>query len=164
MKNSGYKGMLRDRCPAIVNYALKWQKAKERWVDHAYNNFIKFYVNNNDKNHAARITLGIAKYYRNFEFEKSIEWQNLSREETVYWKRVASWVRWFMKTYGYMENLYEISLKAGKSEFDIKVELVNGYLSDLLPTKEDNEEEKAAKYQYVDNLVDFLIKCFNNRI
>ena len=38
---TGYKGMLRDRCPQVVNYALKWQKAKERWINHTYDKFIK---------------------------------------------------------------------------------------------------------------------------
>ena len=41
--------MLRDRCPRVVNYALKWQKAKERWIDHAYANFIKIYCDNEEK-------------------------------------------------------------------------------------------------------------------
>ena len=40
MKKLGYKEMLRDRCPKMVNYALKWRKAKEKWIDHVYSNFI----------------------------------------------------------------------------------------------------------------------------
>ena len=35
--------MLRDRCPATVNFALKYCNAKERWIDHAYSQFIKIY-------------------------------------------------------------------------------------------------------------------------
>lgn len=163
-KTTGYKGMLRDRCPTVVNYALKWQKAKERWVDHAYINFIKFYCDNNERKHVTRIILGIAKFYRNFEFNKSIDWDNLTPEETKYWKRVSSWVDWFMREYAYMENAYQISVKAGKDELDIKIELINNYLSALLPDKTASEDEKAAKYQYVDNLVNFLIKCFNGYV
>lgn len=162
--NAGYKGMLRDRCPLVVNYALKWQQAKERWIDHAYSNFIKFYVDNKEKNHAARIILGIAKFYRNFDFDKSIEWENLSPEETQYWKRVSSWVRWFMKHYAYIENLYSVSKTVGKDDMTIKVEIINSYLSSLLPRDDEPEEEKQAKYEYVDKLVDFLINCFENRI
>lgn len=163
-KTTGYKGMLRDRCPKVVDYALKWQKAKERWIDHAYVNFIKFYCDNNERKHATRIILGIAKFYRNFEFDKSIDWDNLTPEEKAYWERVSSWVDWFRKKYAYMENAYQISRNAGKNDFDIKVELINGYLSALLPSKDMTEEEKQAKYKYVDNLVDFLIKCFEGRI
>ena len=119
MRNSGYKGMLRDRCPEVVNYALKWQKAKERWINHAYVNFIKFYVDNKERYHTTRIILGLAKFYRNFDFNKSIDWENLTEEETKYWKRVSSWVRWFMKNYAYIENLYSISRQAGKDEMEI---------------------------------------------
>lgn len=30
MKKPGYREMLRDRCPKMVDYALKWQKSKEK--------------------------------------------------------------------------------------------------------------------------------------
>lgn len=163
-KTSGYKGMLRDRCPKVVNYALKWLKVKERWIDHAYTNFIKIYVDNKERNHATRITLGIAKYYRNFIFRKSIDWENLSPEETAYWERIAGWVEWFCARYAFIENAYEISSKSGKDIFDIKIEIINGYLSSLLPKQDDSEELKQAKYKFVDNLVDYLINCFENRI
>ena len=164
MRNSGYKGMLRDRCPEVVNYALKWQKAKERWINHSYVNFIKFYVDNKERYHTTRIILGLAKFYRNFDFNKSIDWENLTEEETKYWKRVSSWVRWFMKNYAYIENLYSISRQAGKDEMEIKIQIINSYLSTLLPTKQDSNEEKRAKYEYVDKLVNFLIDCFEKRI
>lgn len=163
-KTTGYKGMLRDRCPQVVDYALKWQKAKERWIDHAYVNFIKFYCDNNERKHVTRIILGIAKFYRNFNFDKSIDWDNLSPEETAYWKRVSSWVDWFSKKYAYIENAYQLSHAAGKSDFDIKVEIINGYLSALLPKETDDEETRQAKLKYVDDLVDFLFKCFDGRI
>lgn len=156
--------MLRDRCPKVVNYALKWQKAKERWIDHAYERFIKIYCDKAERNHTTRIILGIAKFYRDFEFDKSIDWENLTKEEETYWKRVSSWVRWFTKKYAYIENAYLISKQTGKDEFTIKVEIINGYLSTLLPEKDEDEETKQAKYKYVDNLVEFLIKCFENRI
>lgn len=163
-KIKGYKGMLRNRCPAVVNYALKWQKAKERWIDHAYSNFIKIYVEKDERNHATRIILGIAKFYRNFEFDKSINWDDLTEEETKYWKRVSSWVKWFMKNYMYVENTYKASLNCGQDEFEIKKEIISTYLSTLLPKETEDEEIKIAKYEYVDKLVNFLIDCFNDRI
>lgn len=163
-KSTGYKEMLRNRCPTVVDYALKWQKAKERWIDHAYTNFIKIYADKNEKKHAARIILGIAKFYRNFEFDKSIDWDNLTPEEEVYWKRVSSWVRWFTKEYAYIENAYEISHKTGKDDYTIKVGIIRDYLSALLPTDDDTEEEKLAKYEYVNDLSDFLLKCFKGCI
>ena len=163
-KTNGCKGMLRDRLPQVVDYALKWQKAKERWIDHAYDKFIKIYIDNEERKHTTRIILGIAKFYRNFEFDKSIDWDNLTKEETAYWQRISSWVSWFMKQYAYMENAYQISRENGKDEFTIKVELINSYLSSLLPSQDEDEEIKQAKYDYVDRLVDFLIKCFEKSI
>ena len=44
--------------------------------------------------------------------------------------------------------------------FSIKVEIINSYLSKLLPAQDMSEEEKQAKYEYVDKLVDYLITCF----
>lgn len=163
-KATGYKEMLRDRCPRVVNYALKWQKAKERWIDHAYVNFVKIFCDKKERYNTTRIILGIKKYYRNFDFDKSIDWDNLTPEETAYWHRISSWVRWFMEKYAYIENAYKISHNAGKDEFDIKVEIINNYFSGLMPKEDASQEEKLAKYQYIDDLVDFLIKCFNGKV
>lgn len=163
-KTSGYKGMLRDRIPKTADYALKWQRAKERWIDHTYQNFIKIYCNSEERYHTTRIILGIAKHYRNFEFDKSIDWDNLTPEEIVYWQRVSSWVDWFRTQYTAMNTVYKESLDDGKDEFSIKVELIKSYLSDLLPAPDMTEDEKQAKYEYVNKLVDYLIKCFRKSI
>ena len=72
MKQTGYKGMLRDRCPKVVDYALKWCKAKERWIEHTYNRFIKIYANKDNRNNATRIVLGIGKKHKEFDFDKNI--------------------------------------------------------------------------------------------
>lgn len=168
MKNStGYKKMLRDRCPKIVDRALKWQKAKERWLNHTYQSFIGIFCDKEERYHVTRIILGIAKEHRKihiFNFDKSIDWENLSKEEEIYWKRVSSWVNWFYDNYSDIRSEYESSLAVGKDEFAIKVEIINSHLSSLLPDKNADEEEKQAKYEYVNRLVDFLINCFNGRI
>lgn len=163
-KSTSYKEMLRDRCPKVVNYALKWQRAKERWIDHAYCRFIKIYVDSQERKHTTKIILGIAKFYRNFEFDKSIDWENLTKDEEIYWKRISSWVRWFTEKYAYIENAYEISKKTGKNDFDIRVEIINSYLSALLPDESIDEEHKKAQYEYIDKFVEFLINCFEGRI
>lgn len=175
-KTNGYKGMLRDRCPTVVDYALKWQQAKERWINHAYSKFINIYVDKEERKKATRLVLCL-KYTRVkqgkhtyvkeeqcFEFDKSIDWDNLTPDEVKYWKRVSSWVKWFTKKYAYIENAYVISKKCGKDEFNIKVEIIQNYLSALLPSEKANEEEKQAKYEYVDKLVNYLINCFEKRI
>lgn len=37
----GYKQMLRDRMPLILDLALRYCKAKERWIDYVYNSIVK---------------------------------------------------------------------------------------------------------------------------
>lgn len=161
---TGYKGMLRDRCPTIINYALKWQKAKERWINHAYHNFISIFCSKEERNRVTRIILGIAKNNRDFEFKKSIDWDNLSTKEKEYWERVLSWIDWFDENYSVIKTEYQSSLDSGIDEFTIKVNIINSHLSELLPDVNADEEEKQAKYKYVDKLVDYLIQCFNEDI
>lgn len=168
--------MLRDRVPKVVDYALKWQKAKERWINHTYRQFIGIYTSNEERKKATRIVLclrytkvgqGRNKHIKEeqfFEFDKSIDWDNLTEEEYVYWKRVSSWVEWFRTKYAYIEAAYKTSRSIGKNDKDIRVEIICDYLSALLPAQDVTDEEKEAMYQYVDNLVEFLIKCFENRI
>lgn len=159
MKKLGYREMLRDRCPKMVDFALKWCNAKERWINHAYNQFIKVFVSKKEKNHTTRIILGIAKYYREFEFDKSIDWENLTEEEKTYWKWVSEYVRWFMKDFAYAENAYVISRSRGKDEFDCKVELIKNYLQSKLPTDKDDEEIKAKKLKETNKFADYIVKC-----
>ena len=177
MKRLGYREMLRDRCPKIVNYALKWQKAKELWIEHTYSYFVRIVgeerdIDDNTLIHSAkenkkivvRQILGIVRgKTTRFDFDKSIDWDNLTDEETVFWKRVSTWVKWFSTNYAYIENAYEISIKTGKTELDAKIEIINSYLSFLMPDNNADEETKKAKYAYIDNLVNFLIRCFDGK-
>ena len=176
MKKLGYREMLRDRCPKIVNYALKWQKAKEKWIDHTYEHFIKLIENEysidnklirkapENKKIIIRALLGIVKgKTKNFTFEKTIDWDNLTDIEKSYWIRVSSWVKWFGTNYAYIENAYDISKKIGKDEESIKIEIINSYLSWLMPSNTASTEEKYAKYQYVDNFVNYLVRCFEGK-
>lgn len=175
MKKLGYREMLRDRCPRVVDYALKWQKAKERWIDHVYNCFIKFigeeslndkviHSAKENKNSIARTVLGIVKgKTKNFDFDKTIDWDNLSDEEKIAWQKVSVWVKWFRTNYAYIENTYDISKKVGKDELTIKIEIINTYLSWLMPDDTDSDEIKQAKYNYVDNFVNYLIRCFSEK-
>ena len=164
MKKLGYREMLRDRCPKVVNYALKWQKAKEKWIDHVYSNFIKIYAEKDQRNNATRLALGINEGKQNyFEFDKTICWDNLTQKEKSFWMRVHGWVKWFCKNYAYIENTYDISKKAGKDDFDIQIEIIRTHLEWLLPDPHSIAEVKTAKYQYVDNLAEFLMQCIEGK-
>lgn len=163
-KNTGYREMLRDRCPKLVDYALKWCKSKETWLDHVYKNFIWIYVDNEARLKATKITLGINTKHNKFKFEDTIAWDNLTKKETEAWKRVAGWVSWFQKTYSYVENTYVISKQAGKDITDIKLEIMTKYLKDMCPTKDDDDDVKAKKNKTINEFVDYLITCFENNI
>lgn len=142
MKTKGYKGMLRDRLPKTIDIALKWCKAKEKWIDHTYHNFVQFLSDKEDRDEATRIILGISKKYREFDFHKSIMWDNLSEEETHYWQNVETWVNWFRVKYIYVQNEYNNSLSLGLNIYTIKQKIKKNFLSSL------NEEwqEKLCNY------------------
>ena len=172
--------MLRDRCPKVVDLALKFTKSKNAWVEHTYTHFVKIIgdkVNNEskliqkapeNKKEIVRALLGIVKGKpKNFIFERSIDWDELTDTNDpkdpntkIYWKRVASWVNWFRTQHAYIQNTYDDSKKIGRSDFDIRIEIINTHLSELMPSRDASEEEKQAKYKFIDRLVDFLIKSF----
>lgn len=185
-KATGYRGMLRDRIPKMVDYALKWKKSKERWIDHVYDNFIGIFVDNEERKKATRAVLCLrytkvkqGKHSKvietqNFDFHRTINWDDLMPEEQKDWEIVEHWIKWFRSEYAYAENAYKISKQTGKSEFNIKVELIHDYLMDYIPDESgyvkafnvtlETEEQISSQIKNVDNLSDFLIRCFENRI
>lgn len=105
--------MLRDRCPEAVNLALLFCKAKTRWVNHVYDHFVGILLyelvtdlNGNIKiersgkdvrKNAIRHILGLSKTNRIFDFDKSIDWEDLEDSEVQYWQNISNWVKWFQK-------------------------------------------------------------------
>lgn len=165
LNNTGYRQMLRDRVPKFVSFALKWCKAKEAWLDHVYKNFIWIYTSKKERLAQTRRVLGITNpKVKNFIFADTIDWENLDREETAYWKNVASWVSWFQKTVPLIEEEYKISKQKGADIVDLKRIIMLNWLSAYFPTKEDSAEVRKKKNKFINNLVDYLIDCFENRI
>ena len=162
--NTGYRNMLRDRLPKVVNFALKWCKVKEAWIDHAYKSWIWVFSDKKLRLSMTREILGIDKTRRQFIFEDTIDWENLSEEETSKWENVTGWVSWFQKKYAYIENAYILSKQQGKSLLEIKYEIMNSYLTSMFPTKQDTQEQKEQKNKKINELLDFLIDCFEDRI
>lgn len=164
MKKQSYKEMLRDRCPEVINFALKWCKAKQRWIDHAYDHFIKIVgeemsngkvikTKKDNKKQVARILLGLKKGKTvQFDFDKTIDWENLSDEETVYWNWVKHWVIWFSSTYAYIENNYRVSRKTGKYSKNSFKEWLTGIYLHSLP---EVQKQKLAS---------FLLSCIEGDI
>lgn len=112
----GYKQMLRDRMPKILDLALRWCKAKNRWIDYVYENNVKKHSKENRSN-VVKVLLGIKQQYKRQEihdqikydelkpitmeqvnripkselhmkFSRTIDWQKLSREDS---KMVEYW-------------------------------------------------------------------------
>ena len=165
MKNkTGYKQMLRDRVPKVVNFALRWCKAKEAWLNHVYSNWIWIYKSNEERLKVTKTLLGLDKKPREFKFADTILWDNLSKDEEKRWKSIVSWVSWFQKEYQFIENEYSISMKNGYDIVDIKRGIMINHLYDMCPTAEDDAKTRKYKNKKINEFVDFLIDCFEDRI
>lgn len=141
IKNTSYKKMLRDRLPLLVSAALKWCKAKECWINHVYDNFINIYADKELRYEATRIMLGISSKYRNFEFDKTIAWDNLIDEEIDSWKSVMSWVEWFQKHAMDIKDEYDLY------KFDYDETKIEDYLIDkFLETENKESARKLVRY------------------
>ena len=162
--NTGYRQMLRDRTPKVVILALKWCKAQEKWLDHVYGNWIWIYSSKKERLAITRNILGLDKKPRQFNFEGTILWDNLTVEEKESWESIAKWVSWFQENHAYIKNTYDISKKTGKDITEIKLNIMSTYLRDLCPTNEDSKKERTLKSEYVNKLCDFLIDSFENQI
>lgn len=105
-KTKSLKAMIRDRITKMsaVDIALKWCKAKERWIDHVYSHFVNIYIDKEERYNATRTVLGISSKYRNFNFYKTIDWENIDEEEVHYWESIYSWVNWFQSWAKYIEQ------------------------------------------------------------
>ena len=159
--NTGYKQMLRDRCPKTVSLALRWCHVKEAWLDHVYKNWIWIYSSKEERLKAAKRLLGYNDGKpRQFIFEDTIMWENLTSKEKEVWTNVKSWVSWFQKEYVYVENAYSISKRKGYDLTDIKREIMINHLYNMCPTAEDDTKTRKKKSAYLNKFVDFLIDCF----
>lgn len=104
-----YKAMLRDRMPQMLDLALRWCKAKDRWINYVYDNTVKKY-SQNKRSIAVKTVLGVKQKYKRQEiydqlryvefkpvtkeqvdkipkselymkFSETINWQKLSKED-----------------------------------------------------------------------------------
>lgn len=72
----GYKEMLRDRMPEILNLALCWCKAKQRWIDYVYENIVKKYPKEK-RSIVVKTILGIKQQYKRQEVYDQIKYSEL---------------------------------------------------------------------------------------
>ena len=155
--------------PEIINLALKWCNAKERWINHVYDNFVKKYPMEK-RGIMVKIALGIKQqfkrqeiydYFRYVEgidvprermysipkddlfmpFRSTINWRSLDKDMYNYWKIVVEWVEWFKKTHISIEDTYRHSLNFGND-------------------KETSKSIIMSKYKLNNKLAEYLIKSF----
>lgn len=139
-KYTGYKGKLTNRCPKIVDLALKWCDSKTAWVDHVYEHFIGIYVSKELRREATNIALGIQNPKKpKFVFETTIHWENLTEEETKKWTYVKDWVNWFQKNHLDMQQYYKTYGR-------------EALISQYFPSLDEDTQEQLA---------DYLINSFN---
>lgn len=156
--------MLRDRCPKVVSYALKWCKAKEKWLDYVYKNQIWPLSSKKERLNQTKLILGINEDKHHFDFYNTIGWNELTNEECAYWRYVNEWVEFFRSKYMYIENMYAISVTAGKTIQQCKYEIMKTYLIQMCPKKTDPQDIIEEKTKRVNELTDFLIDCFEGNI
>ncbi len=140
INTGGYKAMLRDRIPSTIDIALKFCKAKQRWVDYVYDEFIHPYTNNSDKSFTVKHILGETcrtdkhgnkHIVYHVDFHHSINWDELSPSYVQYWQWVETWVLWLQKNLLYIQNNIESLRDLGYTEEQITSILTDQYSSAL---------------------------------
>ena len=139
MKNNqgGYKAMIRDRVPDTVDAALKWCSAKTKWVEHVYYHFVWFLCDKKDRNDQVRSLMGIAKYSRGFNFDDTIDWYNIDKEEAEYWNSIKQWVNWFEKNTLSVVDAWRTQRESYKSDEQVKQYVCTTMFKDLAPEWQD---------------------------
>lgn len=164
----GYKAMIRDRCPYVVNLALKWCtefgrlanqeiepskrfafKVKTRWIDKVYQENVAIYTTKDEKNSALHKALGIHNGKQEFNFADSINLESINKtwnkSERQFWIWVNSWVVWFVTHYAYIRNAYSIS---GSYNDNWKQLVIN---------------DASYLDGYLDDFIEYLERTFNNK-
>ncbi len=140
--------MIRDRCPHIVDLALKWctefgrlvnqqiddpkkrfaYKVKSRWIERVYQENVAIYTTKDEKDSSVRKALGIHRGKQVFNFADSINLESINKtwntQERKFWIWVNSWVNWFADNYKYVvKYLYKtlvVKTTPGNSTLKIK--------------------------------------------
>lgn len=85
--------MLRNNLPHELDLALKWCKAKTRFINYVYEEFIHIFAD-----HRQRCTVTkfiIRELNKRENFDKCINWDWISNEDMEYWIYIKDWYMWF---------------------------------------------------------------------
>lgn len=152
-KRSSYREMLRNRLPMSADMALKWYKAKDKWIDHVYRKFIHVFADKSDRYEVTCLLLGIKKRGRKFIFERTIDWGGLNKDDHKLWIKVRSWEAWLNKNLINIIDDYKHAIRMGKLD-RFKVDFIKNYLSALMPKP--NSEDYERRLEHIDALATFV--------
>ena len=75
---TGYKAMIRDRMPLMLDLALRWCKAKERWINYVYDNVVSRYPKEK-RSIVVKQILGIKQRWKRQEIYDQIRYVELKQ-------------------------------------------------------------------------------------
>lgn len=131
-KRTDYRQMIKDRIPHTVNLALIWCKAKTNYVEHVYSQSIRFLRKDKLALRKQMYELfGKPGYYNQYEFDKTIMWDNLNEADTQYWEEVSKWVKFFETNSIPIQTIHKELTILKYSEQDIKERLCKTKFKDL---------------------------------
>jgi hypothetical protein len=169
---TGYKAMLRDRMPLMLDLALKWCKAKERWINYVYDNIIKKYPQDK-RSLVVKQILGIKQRWKRQEIYdqlRYVEFKPITREQvdripkselymkftdTIDWSTLSKedpdMYEYWRNVSGWVEWFSTTHLSA-QSTYDLSKRWAM--------TEDDIKPILMSKYDIDSKFTDYLIKSF----
>lgn len=169
---TGYKAMLRDRMPLILDLALRWCKAKQRWIDYVYENIVKREPQEK-RSTVVKTILGIKQQYKRqqiYDQIRYVEMKPITKKQVDSIPKSELYMK-FSETINWQKLLIEEPTMY--NYWQIIADWVDWFSTSYTAiestykhTKEWNMSEKEAiqiiaeKYDINNQLAKFLIKSF----
>lgn len=140
----GFRKYLTHHVPETIEFALKWNNAKTKWIEYIYTTWLKHIAELSEKEKITANLLGTNG--NGFDFASTIVWTNLTDEEKEFWKTCDTWILWFQKNFIIFLEKYKEYKEKGLSELEMLVHF------ELL--MKDNVDESLWE-----SLSEYLLKC-----
>lgn len=166
--------MLRDRMPHALDLALRWCKAKQRWIDYVYETIVKKYPEEK-RSAVVKTILGIKQQYKRQEIYDQIRYSELklvTREQvskipkTELYMRFSDTINW-QKLFIEDQNMFSYWMRVA--------EWVDWFSRSYISIKDTYEHSQSwkmsndeicpilmSKYGINRKLTEYLIKSFKH--